>query len=181
MKHEASMRCDVVLALVPTYVDEEVATSVASSVRQHLMDCQACRGAVQEETSLRQWFVPTEEIEVPAGFAARVARRAFAGDEGRASVTLAPETLAPVTLAPVTLTPTAPPEAGRLLSFSMGLVAVAAAAMIAVTLFIGGGPNPGAQDLRATDESLDKALDALVEENRAELNGEAQIHESEAR
>ena len=166
MRHEASMRCDVVLALVPTYVDEEAATSVASSVRQHLMDCPACRGAVQEETSLRQWFVPTDEIEVPAGFAARVARRAFAGDEG---------------LAPVTLTPTAPPEAGRLLSFSMGLVAVAAAAMIAVTLFIGGGPNPGTQDLRATDESLDKALNALVEENRAELNGEAPATEPEAR
>ena len=152
MSSPASMQCDVVLALVPTYVDEEVRETVASSVRQHLMDCASCRGAVQEETALRQWFVPTEEVEIPEGFAARVARRAFAGDEG---------------LPPVTVTPSAPPEGGRILAFSRTLVAVAAAAMIAVTLIIASGERPTVDDPLGADESLDRALEELEAENEA--------------
>ena len=36
----------------------------------------------QEEKSFQSWFVPSEAVAVPEGFAARVARRAFAGDSG---------------------------------------------------------------------------------------------------
>ena len=165
MSSQASIQCDVVLALVPTYVDDEVTESVASSVRRHLMDCTACRAAVQEETSLRQWFVPTEEVEVPEGFAARVVRRAFAGDEG---------------LAPVTLTPVASPDAGRLLSFSQMLVAVAAAAMVAATLMIASGARPSVDDLRA-DRDLDQALEELDQANEALLEGDAPQPEDDDR
>ena len=82
MSSEASIQCEVVRALVPTYVDGEVSETVASTIRRHLIDCPACRAVAQEEQSLRQWFVAGPEVEVPDGFAARVARRAFAGDVG---------------------------------------------------------------------------------------------------
>ena len=78
--------CERIVALAPTYVDGEVRSeATASAVRRHLIDCASCRAAVQDETTLRQWFVPTEEVEVPEGFASRVARRAFAGDTGESS------------------------------------------------------------------------------------------------
>ncbi|MEM9379005.1 MAG: zf-HC2 domain-containing protein [Planctomycetota bacterium] len=185
MNPDASMRCDVVLALVPTFVDEELTESVASSVREHLKDCRSCRSAVQEERSLRQWFVPTEEVEVPDGFAARVARRAFAGDEGLAPVAPDPLESDPVEVIPFAAVPavsgaaTARDTAG-LLSFSRTLVAAAAAAMVAVTLFIANGTHPASQGLGAS-EDLDEALEALDEENRDLLQDEEPAAESDAR
>ncbi|MEM6671657.1 MAG: zf-HC2 domain-containing protein [Planctomycetota bacterium] len=160
MSSHASIQCDVVQALVPTYVDEEVTESVAGSIRAHLIDCPVCRAVVQEELALRQWFEPTDEVEVPEGFAARVARRAFAGDEG---------------LAPVTITPAAS-EGGRLLSFSRGLVAAAAAAMIAVTLFLASQELPSVGEVGAGPD-LDQALEELEDENRAR---EAELEDSGA-
>ena len=81
----ATMACERVLELVPTFVDGEASESLSSSVRKHLIDCAECRVVVQEEKSLRQWFEPIAgeagrmDVEVPEGFAARVASMAFAG------------------------------------------------------------------------------------------------------
>ncbi|MEM1448246.1 MAG: zf-HC2 domain-containing protein [Planctomycetota bacterium] len=181
MNPDATMRCDVVLALVPTFVDGEVTESVASSVREHLKDCRSCRAAVQEERSLRQWFVPTEDVEVPDGFAARVARRAFAGDEGLAPVapnTFDPEAgyseagvLVPFATAGATAGALAVRDGHGLLAFSRTLVAAAAAAMVAVTLIIASGGHPASQGLGASQD-LDEALEALDEENRSLLDDE---------
>jgi len=75
--------CDDARPLVPSYLDGELSEAQASPLRAHLLDCPACREVAKEGKSLRRWFeaVP-DPIPVPAGFAARVARRAFAGDPG---------------------------------------------------------------------------------------------------
>ena len=81
---DASMDCERAMVLVPTVVDGEASESLASAMRQHLIDCYDCRSAVQEETGLRQWFEPLAGeaglagVSVPAGFAARVTELAFA-------------------------------------------------------------------------------------------------------
>jgi len=132
--------CERVLALAPTYVDGEVRSeATASAVRRHLIDCASCRAAVQDETTLRQWFVPTEEVEVPAGFAARVARRAFAGDTGASSD--AGERVHE--LRPVAPSPAALEERRRFADFAIALTAVAAAALILVTLMIASDKRAG--------------------------------------
>ncbi len=152
MSTTSPIQCDVVLALVPTFVDDEVTESVGGTVRRHLMDCSACRNAVQEEQTLRQWFVAGPEVDVPTGFAAHVARRAFAGDVGREPV-------------PAAAAPAPEPAAGRVLAFSRALVAVAAGGLVAITLVLAGSGNPEVADLDA-GKGLQEALSELEQENQ---------------
>ena len=173
MSSTSPIQCEVVLALVPTFVDDEVTDGVGSTVRRHLMDCPACRKAVQEEQTLRQWFVASPEVEVPEGFAARVARRAFAGDVG-----LIPA-VAPRSSSERELHAEAPdgaPDggpAGRVLAFSRALVAVAAAGLVVTTLLLSGGDRPEVAELDAGND-LQEALMELDEENqRLELELDA--------
>jgi anti-sigma factor RsiW len=88
--------CDDARALVPSYVDGELSEAQASPLRNHLFDCPACRGTATEGRVLRRWFeaARVEAVSVPAGFAARVARRAFAGDPGLIVPAEAPPALA---------------------------------------------------------------------------------------
>src|SRR5262245_61608205 len=75
--------CDAARPLVPSYLDGELSEAQASPLRAHLLDCPACREVAKEGKSLQRWFeAEPESIAVPTGFAARVARRAFAGDPG---------------------------------------------------------------------------------------------------
>ena len=74
-------RCGDVSALVPGYLDGELSEEQAAPLRRHLLSCPDCRAAAQDLTSLRRWFPAPEPAGVPAGFAARVARAAFAGVE----------------------------------------------------------------------------------------------------
>lgn len=78
------MNCKDCLPLIPSYVDEELSEPQAAPLRQHLMDCRMCRRALSAEKSFKRWFEiePELDVAVPAGFAERVARRAFAGDLG---------------------------------------------------------------------------------------------------
>ena len=78
------MNCKECLPLIPGYLDGELSEAQAAPLRQHLMDCRSCRRALSSEKSLKRWFAFEDalEAEVPAGFAERVARRAFAGDTG---------------------------------------------------------------------------------------------------
>lgn len=76
-------QCDDARALVPSYLDGELSEAQASPLRAHLLDCRDCRGVAKEGKTLERWFtVPPEPVGIPEGFAARVARRAFAGDPG---------------------------------------------------------------------------------------------------
>jgi len=84
------MDCKQAQLLVPSYADGELSELQAGPFRKHLLDCQPCRALIQGENSSSAWFVATPEIAVPEGFAARVARRAFAGDVGVLIPTAAP-------------------------------------------------------------------------------------------
>ena len=75
--------CDDARTLVPGYLDGELPEGQASPLRGHLMDCPACREVAKQGKNLSRWFeAAPAAVPVPAGFAARVARRAFAGDPG---------------------------------------------------------------------------------------------------
>lgn len=78
------MNCKDSQRLIPSYVDDELSEPQAAPLRQHLMDCRICRRSLLGEKAFKRWFdVEVEpEMSVPTGFAERVARRAFAGDEG---------------------------------------------------------------------------------------------------
>lgn len=129
-----------------------------------------------EDTSLREWFVPTEEVPVPAGFANRVARLAFEGVEAP------PED-------DVVLTPAGPGgvraglEQGRLLSFTMTLAAAAAAAVIVFSLILAGSDTSDAtadQGISA-DTSLEEKLELLEAENRDLESSRPGSEEADAR
>jgi len=80
-----TMECTQARSLIPSYLDGELSEAQAAPLRKHLLDCQPCRADAQAERNLARWFSAREEVEIPAGFAARVARRAFAGDTGERS------------------------------------------------------------------------------------------------
>lgn len=136
--------CTDARPLVPAYLDGELTADRASPLRQHLMECADCRTATQTHKAQSRWFVPTPEVSAPAGFAARVARRAFQGDTGEAP--LPNETLAPVL-----------PFVLKMTAAAAGLLLVLSGVMRAVDIPTGG-------ELRADDAatmSLDDALERL--------------------
>ena len=142
------MDCKQAQPLVPSYADGELSELQAGRFRKHLMDCQACRALVQEEKSFQSWFVPTEPVAVPEGFAARVARRAFAGDAG-------------------VLTPAAPPEPVRreapILQFSLKMAMAAAVVLMVASLGIGLVNQPDSGDTISADENEPEFHEVLNE------------------
>lgn len=76
------MTCENARLLIPGYLDGELSEEQAASLRQHLLDCLGCRETVKEGKTFKRWYVADPPPAIPSGFAARVARRAFAGDLG---------------------------------------------------------------------------------------------------
>jgi len=149
------MDCEKAKTLVPGYLDGELSEGQASPLRQHLMECSGCRVVVQDEKGLKDWFVQDAAPSVPEGFAARVARRAMAGDTGERDV----------------LTPASPPEAksDNVVNFVMQLTAMAATLLIALSIGIGGLRLPQGEELQAEEgSSLQEAFEELDELNRAD-------------
>lgn len=143
------MDCRESRPLVPGYLDGELSEAQAAPLRKHLMDCPGCRSITQADKALKSWFVDAGPVEIPAGFAARVARRALAGDTGEHWA--------------------AAHDAGGehgLRGFVLQLTAVAAALVIALSIGFRTMSLPQTDDLRADDFSLETALDALDEMNR---------------
>ncbi len=132
------MSCQNARTLVASYTDGELSEAQAGPLRAHLLDCPSCREAVKREVALKRWFeaARAETVEVPAGFAARVARRAFAGDPGF-------------------LTPAqpSPSGAGSLLSFVLALSAVAAAVLLAFSIVIQRRSLPRGEGLDAGEHA----------------------------
>ena len=162
--NDNSLRCDEVLDLVPAFVDDEAGPSTPA-LRQHLIECASCRSAVQELRALKGWFVPTAEVDVPVGFAERVARLAYR-DSGASDV---PDSI----VRPVSNTPgprLVQNERRRLADFAIALTAVAAAALILVTLLIAsdgrGDVDPNAS--MQADTRLEEQLGELERLNAAE-------------
>jgi len=148
--------CQDALPLVPSYLDGELSEVRAGLLRKHLLDCQACRASAQDSKSIARWFVQPARAEfaAPSGFAARVARRAFAGDTGSF------EAARP-----------APRENGRLLQFVLSLSAAAAAVMLlsAIALRDQGLPNADSLNAANEPESVETVLRRLDELNRQSL------------
>ena len=145
MKRE-SMSCERALALLTRYGDGELEESLAAPLRGHLLDCAACRAAAVETKNLRAWMEPLEAPPVPAGFAAKVARAAFAGGAE------APEPVA---------------VGAGLSSFVLAATALAAGVLFSLALALGMSARPSGGSLVA--EPYHEALELLEELNREEL------------
>jgi hypothetical protein len=126
-------QCTDALALVPSYLDGELSEAQAAPLREHLLGCQPCRGSAQDLKGLKRWFVgPAEEASlVPTGFAARVARRAFAGDTGEADAPLPAAAVAPS------------------LGFVRELTGIAAAVLVALAIGLRMQDRPAGERLQA--------------------------------
>ena len=132
--------------LVSAYLDGELSADRASPLRQHLMECADCRAATQVHKAQSQWFQATSEVEVPAGFASRVARRAFQGDDGEVPVHSAEgqQSLAPV------------------LPVVLRMTAAAALLLLMISVALRSVDIPTGGDLRA-DDAATMTLEAAIE------------------
>lgn len=146
------MRCNDAQRLVPSHLDGELSEAQAGLLRRHLMDCPSCRTVVRDARALSEWFEPAPAAAVPPGFAARVARRAFAGDTGEHEP------------APAGARP-----AGELLPFVLRLSALAAGLLLALALALRTSELPAGGSLMADElPALDKVVERLDELNRDE-------------
>ena len=130
------MSCTNALSLVPSYLDGELSEEQAAPLRAHLLECPGCREAVKRDNAMKRWFQEADDdrVEVPEGFAARVARRAFAGDPG----VLVPR-------------PQPVPSAGVLLPFVLKLSALAAGLLFLFSIGIRMTSLPSGSGLEARD------------------------------
>ena len=170
------MNCKQVQPLIPSYADGELSELQAGPFRKHLLECQPCRAMAQAEKATQDWFVPTPEIAVPEGFAARVARRAFAGDVG-------------------VLVPTGPVLAepqrreAPILQFSLRVAMAAALVLMVAAISLGVINQPdrdasvGADPNQPSAQEVLQELDELkAEERAAELKAlEKTAEEADAR
>lgn len=150
-------QCQKSEALIPSYLDGELSEEQAAPLRKHLMECQICRDLAQDDQAMKRWFIAEEAPLVPPGFAARVARRAFAGDEGilpDSDLELRPQPAAARIEAPV-------------LQFVLKLTAVAAAVLFCLALAIRNESLPESDDLGAVEDYAE-VLEDLERLNHAE-------------
>ena len=148
------MNCKECLPLIPGYLDEELSEPQSASLRQHLMDCPSCRKELGGEKSLRRWF-EFEEVEaaaVPAGFAQRVARRAFAGDTGELGTVAAHATSGA----------RARDEEGALLRFVLHATAAAAVLLLVLSAWMRNVNLPDSDHMSAAEPA--ESLEQLVQE-----------------
>jgi anti-sigma factor RsiW len=133
-----TITCQGARSLISSYLDGEVSEVQAAPLRGHLLSCFACREIAKEGTALSRWFHPLAEEDrlagrAPAGFAARVARRALAGDPGL----LIPQR-------------TGAPSDRRHLSFVLWLCAAAAAVLFVLAIALQRGTLPRGDQLEAS-------------------------------
>lgn len=161
--------CNTAQPLIPRYLDGELVEHDAGPLRRHLLSCQGCRTATQGEKAARRWFQAEAEVPVPQGFAARVARLAFAGVlPGEGSPVLLPP-LDPQ-LVPMRPAARAVERSERILPFVLRLTAAAAVLLIVLSGFLRSVQVANSDDLRAdnatvpTLEELDRMLEELDEQ-----------------
>jgi anti-sigma factor RsiW len=172
----AELSCESARSLVPGYLDGELTEAQAAPLRAHLFACPACRELAKDERTLKQWFseAALPAVAVPEGFAARVARRAFAGDPGL-------------------LTPVPPPTPASHLPFLLKLTAVAAGLLFVFAVAIQKASLPsGDGGLNATEEApwereanraplVDRPADAALPEPGSSETESAEVGDSEER
>lgn len=132
--------CANARTLVPSYLDGELSEVQAAPLRSHLFACRDCREVAKDEKSLKRWFqaalAETSSLRAPAGFSARVARRAFAGDRGSDE--------------PAVLSrPRAGASRSDLMPLLLALSAAAAVLLLAMALALEARSRPSGTGLRA--------------------------------
>ncbi len=150
--------CSDARPLIPAWADGELSEAQAAPLRGHLLECRECRAAMQDLRALGRWFqAPRElsEVAVPPGFAARVARRAFAGDTGERSG-------APFAAAGIER------ERRRTLEFVLWLTSAAALILIALAVGLRLRDLPDGSRLQADDRTPLSTVQIL--ERLQELN-----------
>jgi anti-sigma factor RsiW len=169
------MECQEARRWIQGYLDGELQEAQAAPLRKHLLDCQPCRASAQSEKNLKRWFVEPKSVAVPRDFAARVARRAFAGDRG--------ERFSDPVMAGVgggaVLSMSEARGAGlslaargeeRNLRFVLTLTAAAAAVLMMISLGIRSLNLPSGTNMRADDRptmSIEEARQHLDQLNRS--------------
>lgn len=165
------LHCESALDLLGPYMDGELAESQAAPLRRHLLECPGCRLGARREKSLKLWFSRAGEadaaVPAPPGFAARVARLAFAG-------ALAPrrdESPVESCAGPAESWSTSGSQAGerrrersdaRSLRFVMTLTAVAAGLLLVLSGVLRQVAVPRGEELQAQEAAeLLKQADAL--------------------
>jgi hypothetical protein len=163
------MRCDEALALIPSYLDGELKESQAAPLRRHLLDCQPCRGGAQGEKNVKRWFPAAHAAAIPQGFAARVARHAFAGDTGEPEIEIVPAA-SPAATVFARVAPRS--QEDPVLRFVLQATAAAALVVIALSVALRSQSLPSGTSLRAADGrgeiSVEQALERLDRLNQAE-------------
>lgn len=136
--HHDTFDCAQAGPLIPAWADGELSEARSAPLREHLLGCRDCRASMADLRALSRWFQPgAAAAAVPPGFAARVARRAFAGDTGER----------PLPVEGVEL------ERRRTLDFVLVLTAVAAALVIALGLALRARDLPQGETLHADDRT----------------------------
>lgn len=153
------MNCDNAQPLIPRYQDGELEEELAAPLRQHLLGCGACREDAKRETTLKRWFAAPAAMTAPPGFAAHVARRAFAGDGGF-------DPLPEVELQPARDQARTDRPETPILPFVLRMTAAAAAILfvLAIGLRWRSLPDTGALDA----ESLTEVMEVIEALNEAE-------------
>ena len=168
------MRCDQALALIPSYLDGELQEAQAAPLRKHLLDCQGCRGGAQGEKNLKRWFQADASGAgaIPQGFAARIARRAFAGDTGEPEIELLPARSPGISVAAVPARSAARGSEDPIYRFVLQATAAAALVVLALSLALRGQTLPSGSKLQAADVrgeiTVEQALGRLDRLNQAE-------------
>ena len=172
------MKCENAVPLVPAYLDGELGEARASLLRKHLLECQPCRASAQDGKALKRWFAPLAQASleaspefnsgVPNGFAARVARRAFAGDTGERG----------------RMQPTLVGSSGSdLLPFVLRATALAAGLLFVLAIGMRMRTRPELNRLSADDNTpapIERVIEELDQLNQSE-NGAAPAAAGEAR
>jgi anti-sigma factor RsiW len=138
--------CDDVKQLLPGYLDGELSEAQARPARGHLLDCCACRELVQEGKVISRWFQKGQgqAMLAPQGFSARIARRAFAGDQGA---------LMPVASQTASNASSSDRGARPILPFLLKLTAVAAILLFLFALQIKRQALPNSRDAEAANQA----------------------------
>jgi anti-sigma factor RsiW len=164
------MTCPDARVLVPAYLDGELSEARSSPLRKHLLDCHACRTGAQDGKNLKRWFSAAREqadaapLAVPSGFAARVARRAFAGDRGQLAPLAAPST-------ELVGASESTRKEGKLLRFVLAATAVAAAVALLLALAGGLKGREVGSSMSADDRALPPAKQVIEELERLNAQG----------
>jgi anti-sigma factor (TIGR02949 family) len=166
-----NMECQDARRWIQGYLDGELQEEQAAPLRKHLLDCQPCRASAQAEKNLKRWFVEPKSVAVPRDFAARVARRAFAGDRGERfsepALVGGGAVFSMAAARGTELSAAATRSEQRNLRFVLTLTAAAAAVLLMLAFSIRGlnlpsGANMKADDTRTkTAEEVIRVLDEL--------------------